>query len=90
MLLLPRLTAQINKEREAMCDAATALLHLSSLAAASRGAGAAPASRPPDEQLRPVERAQELAWLLCDTLGSAQALMERHGRFVQVGALWYR
>lgn len=69
-----------------MCDAATALLHLSSLAASSKEAAATAASSTPlEEQLQSVERAQELAWLLCDTLGSAQALMERHGRFVQVG-----
>ena len=73
-----------------MCDAATALLHLSSLTASSKEAAATAASSTPlEEQLQSVERAQELAWLLCDTLGSAQALMERHGRFVQVGGKAY-
>lgn len=72
---------QVNNERNAICDAATALLHLSSLAAGSQQSpspGRALAS------LQAVERAQELAWLLCDALGIAQALLERHGRFVQV------
>ena len=68
-----------------MCDAATTLLHLSSLAAASKAAALASGAAPLEEQLQSVEQAQELSWLLCDTLGSAQALMERHGRFLQVG-----
>lgn len=68
-----------------MCDAATTLLHLSSLAAASKAAALSSGAAPLEEQLQSVEQAQELSWLLCDTLGSGQALMERHGRFLQVG-----
>ena len=71
--------SQVNAERAAACDAATALLRLCSLAAGSGTATGTSAG------LLAVEQAQELAWLLCDALGSAQALMERHGRFVQVG-----
>lgn len=78
--MYPAPRPQAAAERKAACDAATALLRLSALAAGGKQAVAAP----PAEQLRGVEQAQELAWLLCDTLGNGQALMERHGRFVQV------
>ena len=67
-----------------MCDAATALLRLCSLAAGGDNAGASSASGTA-AGLVAVERAQERAWLLCDALGTAQALMDRHGRFAQVG-----
>ncbi|KAL4423906.1 hypothetical protein ABPG75_001207 [Micractinium tetrahymenae] len=33
--------------------------------------------------LQAVERAQDVAWHLCEALGTVQALMERRGRFVQ-------
>lgn len=66
-----------------MCDAATVLLHLASLAAESR-LQAGEGSEAPAAQLVAVEQAQDLMWHLCDALGSVQALMDRRGRFVQV------
>lgn len=71
---------QASAQRAAACDAATALQRLNGLASSSKqaacGGGAA--------ALAAVEQAQELAWLLCDMLGTAQALMARRARFVQV------
>jgi hypothetical protein len=74
-----------------MCDAATALLRLSSLA--QRGGSAAPQAAEAAAggggevaaALAALEAAQELAWQLCDALGAAQALLARQGRFVQAG-----
>lgn len=37
--------------------------------------------------LAAADRQQELAWHLSNALGECQALMERHGRFAQVGSL---
>lgn len=73
---LPWSSLQVNTQRAAMCDAATILLRLNDLAATSRASAAGRTA-----QLLAVERAQELSWLLCDALGTAQALMERHGTF---------
>ena len=83
---------QVNAQRTSLCDAATALLCMSSLAAgsgqsAAASVAAAPAAAAGDQAaggLAAVGQAQELAWELCETLGSRQALMDRHGRFVQV------
>lgn len=69
-----------------MVDAATILLLLDSLAAdthmehAMAGGGGAGSV----VMLQAVERAQDVAWHLCEALGAAQAMMDRRGRFVQV------
>jgi hypothetical protein len=79
---------QVNAERTVMCDAGTVLLRMSSLAAGSRRpsatAAAAAAEAAGAAGLESVDQAQELVRWLCDALGTAQALMERQGRFVQV------
>lgn len=76
---------QANAKRAAMCDAATTLLLLDSLAAGSTRQAAAAADAA--VELQGVEQAQELAWQLCEALGSANALAERRARFVQVRML---
>ena len=79
---------QVNAERTAMCDAGTVLLRMSSLAAGSRRPSAPTAAAAAEAAgaagLESVDQAQELVWWLCDALGTAQALTERQGRFVQV------
>ena len=86
--LPPQTHPQVNAQRAAMCDAAAALLHLDSLAAASRqssgGSGGPGGGKDATTVLLGVERAQDVAWQLCNALGNVQALMERRGRFVQV------
>ncbi len=69
-----------------MVDAATTLLLLDSLAAGrhTEEPAAVAGSSGSTGVLQAVERAQDVAWHLCEALGTVQALMDRRGRFVWV------
>ena len=76
----------MNAMHAVVSDVATTLLLLQSLAAASAAhqPGAEPA-----QALLTIVRAAEVAWQLCDSVGTAQALLERGGRFIQVSCLLF-